>query len=98
MTPSQLDGVKAYGSAAENLLNNKDFALFVHHFKFEMASELTDISGHTQDDNARRVSIAHNIAGIEKFVSQLQKAVWYKEKVVTSQRPASGPLERTMED
>ena len=27
MTPAQLDRVKSYGSAAENLLANKDFAL-----------------------------------------------------------------------
>ena len=83
MTPSQKDGVKSYGSAAENLLANKDFALFVHHFKFDLADELGNIQGHTQDDNARRISIAHNLAGIDKFVAQLQRAVWYKNKVVT---------------
>ena len=85
MTPSQKDGVKTYGSAAENLLANKDFALFVHHFKFDLADELSSITGHTVDDNARRISIANNLAGIDKFVAQLQRAVWFKGKVVTLQ-------------
>ena len=64
MTAGQLDQVKVYGSNAENLLKNRDFALFVHHFKFDLADELSGIKGHTLDDNARRISIAHNIAGI----------------------------------
>jgi hypothetical protein len=89
MTSAQLDQVKAYGSNAEALLKNKDFALFVHHFKFDMAAELTNINGHTPEDNARRVSIAHNIAGIERFVDSLQRAVFYKNQAVTHQnRPA----------
>jgi len=87
MTASQLDAVKVYGTAAENLLRNKDFALFVHHFKFDLTDELTAISGHETQDNAKRVSIAHNIAGIEKFVSQLQRAVYFKDRVVSSQNP-----------
>jgi len=87
MTPSQLDNVKSYGSQAENLLNNKEFALFVHHFKFEMADELSAVSGHTADDNCKRVSIAHNIAGVDRFVAMLQRAVFYKNKVVSSQNP-----------
>ena len=37
MSPGQLDAVKTYGSGAENLLSNRDFALFVHHFKFDIA-------------------------------------------------------------
>jgi hypothetical protein len=85
MSPGQLDQVKVYGSNAENLLNNKDFALFVHHFKFDMTAELASIAGHTPDDNARRVSIAHNIAGIDKFVTSLKRAAYFKEKAVSIQ-------------
>lgn len=87
MSPSQLDSVKVYGSAAENLLKNKDFALFVHHFKFDLADELASIKGHTADDNCKRVSIAHNLAGIDKFVASLQSAVFYKTRVVNLQSP-----------
>lgn len=86
MTPSQLDAVKAYGSRAENLLANKEFALFVHHFKFEMTDELSSIAGHTRDDNCKRVALAHNIAGIDKFVESLQRAAYYKNKVVSQQQ------------
>ena len=89
MTAGQLDQVKVYGSNAENLLKNRDFALFVHHFKFDLEDELSGIKGHTLDDNARRISIAHNIAGIDKFVEQLQRAVYYKNQAVNQQtRPA----------
>lgn len=85
MTPGQLDSIKTYGSAAENLLKNKDFALFVHHYKFEVADELSGINGHTADDNCKRVALAHNIAGIDKFVSSLQRAVYYKNRAVSIQ-------------
>lgn len=85
MTPGQRDQVKVYGSAAENLLLNKDFALFVHHFKFDLADELANINGHSQDDNARRVAISNNLAGIDKFVSSLQKAVYFKNQAVSLQ-------------
>lgn len=88
MTPGQLDQVKVYGSGAENLLRNKDFALFVHHFKFDLAAELGNINGHTQDDNARRVAIANNMAGIDKFVDSLQRAVYFKNQAVSLQSPA----------
>jgi hypothetical protein len=85
MTPGQLDAIKVYGSGAENLLKNKDFALFVHHFKFDLADELSGINGHTADDNAKRVALANNIAGIDKFVSNLQRAVYYKNRAVSIQ-------------
>jgi hypothetical protein len=85
MSPGQLDAVKVYGSGAENLLANKDFALFIHHFKFDIANELSGINGHTSDDNCKRVALAHNIAGIDKFVSSLQRAVYFKNSAVSLQ-------------
>jgi len=88
MTPGQLDGVKVYGSAAENLLKNKDFALFVHHFKFDMADTMTSVIGHTPEENAMRLALVHNIGGIEKFVAYLQNAVQYKNRAVNQQSPA----------
>ena len=85
MTPGQLDQIKAYGSGAENLLANKDFALFVHHFKFDLADDLSGINGHTPEDNCKRIAIAHNIAGIDKFVASLQRAVYFKNSAVSLQ-------------
>lgn len=91
MTPGQLDQVKTYGSAAENLLTNKDFALFVHHCKFDLADDLAAINGHTQDDNSRRVAIANNLAGIDKFIASLQRAVYFRNQAVSIQ---TAPLEK----
>jgi hypothetical protein len=88
MTPGQLDQVKVYGSTAENLLKNKDFALFVHHFKFEISDQVSSINGHTEEDNACRLSLVHNIAGMNKFVEFLQNAVRFKNTAVNLQSPA----------
>lgn len=85
MSPGQLDAIKVYGSQAENLLKNKDFALFVHHFKFDLADELSGIQGHTPDDNCKRVALAHNIAGMDRFVSSLQRAVYWRNRAVSIQ-------------
>jgi hypothetical protein len=85
MTASQLDRIKQYGSNAENLLQNRDFAQFVHHYKFDMMDQLAGITGHTLEDNNSRVAIGHNLAGIDGFIASLQRAKWYKDKVVSLQ-------------
>ena len=61
MTPGQLDAVKVYGSSAENLLTNKDFALFVHHFKFDLAEELSGINGHSATINVNGSSNSYTV-------------------------------------
>jgi hypothetical protein len=83
MTPSQLDAVRHYGSQAEALLKNKDMALFIHHFKFEVADTLSSISGYSDQDNARRVALANELRGIDQFIATLQRAVYMKNKAVT---------------
>jgi phosphoribosylcarboxyaminoimidazole (NCAIR) mutase len=83
MTPSQLDAVKHYGSQAEALLKNRDLALFIHHFKFEVADTMSSISGHTQEDNARRVALSNELRGIDQFIATLQRAVYMKNMAVT---------------
>lgn len=85
MTPAQLDAVKHYGSQAEALLKNKDLALFIHHFKFEVADALSGINSHTTEDNARRVALSNELRGIDQFIATLQRAVYMKNKVVTQQ-------------
>jgi hypothetical protein len=85
MTPSQLDAVKTYGSQAETLLKNRDLALFIHHFKFEVADTLSSISSHLPEDNARRVALSNELRGIDQFVATLQRAVYMKNRVVTQQ-------------
>jgi hypothetical protein len=85
MTTSELDRVKSHGSTAEMLLKNKDLALFVHQWKFEVLDQLTAVSGHTADDNARRIALSNQLAGIESFVASLQRALYMKNRVVTLQ-------------
>ena len=85
MSASQLDRIKSYGSSAENLLSNREFAVFVHHYKFDLMNTLSGITGHTAEDNASRIAISHNLAGIDGFIASLQKAKWYKDKVVSQQ-------------
>lgn len=88
LTPAERDRVITHGSAAENLLRQKEFAQFVHQFKFDLADELTAIKGHTDEDNNRRVAVANQLVGIEGFVASLQRAVYMKSRAVTPQEPA----------
>jgi len=83
LTTSQKDQVKHYGSLAEALLKNRDLAMFVHHFKFSLADELASIRSHQQDDNARRVALSNELAGIDNFVSSLKRAVYLKNRIVS---------------
>ena len=85
MTAAQQDKVKSIGSSAENLLKNKDFAQFVHQFKFERIDVLADIAGHTDIDNAQRVAVANQLAGIDEFVRSLKRAAYLKNRVVSLQ-------------
>jgi len=85
LTPSQRDRVINYGSTAENLLKNKDLAMFVHHFKFSLADELVSIRSHTPDDNARRIALSNELAGIDNFVNSLKRAVYLKNRIGNTQ-------------
>jgi hypothetical protein len=91
MTPSQLDRVKEMGSQAENLLKNKDFAYFVHQFKFERVDVLTDIGGHTEADNSQRVALSNQLTGVDEFVKTLKRAVYFKNRVVSQQTGSTAP-------
>jgi Fic family protein len=85
MAPSELDRVKAHGSTAEALMKNRDLALFVHQYKFELADALSSITGHTQEDNNRRVAISNQLVGLDGFIATLKRAVYMKNRVVTQQ-------------
>lgn len=91
MTPSQLDRVKQIGSAAENLLKNKDFILFVRQFQIESVDTLTEIKSHTDEDNALRIAVSNQLSGIDSFIGLLKRQVFLKNKVVTQQQVAEEP-------
>ena len=81
LTAAQQDRIRHYGSQAEALLKNKDLAMFVHHFKFSIADETAGIRTHQLDDNAHRVALSNELAGIDDFVSSLKKAVYIKNRL-----------------
>jgi len=81
LTPSQRDAVKSYGSIAESLLTNRDLAMFIHHFKFEVNDAMANIRSHTEEANAERVALANQLSGIDSFVNTLKSAI-YKRNVL----------------
>ena len=81
-TPAQRDQAKKYGSDAEALLKNRELALFVHHFKFDLADGLITIPGHSADDNARRVAVANQLSGMDAFIASLKRAVMIKNRIL----------------
>lgn len=97
MTPGQRDKVISQGSEAEALLKNKQLALFIHMTKFDLADQLTAISGHSLDDNNRRIAISNQLAGLQSFIDTLQKAVYFKKRVVTQLNTTIEPTELNKE-
>jgi hypothetical protein len=86
LTPSQRDTVKHYGSQAEALLKNRELAMFIHHYKFEITDSLANLTGHSPDDNAARVALANNLSGIDGFVTSLKRAIYHKNKLLAAEQ------------
>lgn len=97
MSASQLDEVKNYGSRAEALLKNRDMAMMIHHFKFEVLDAITALNTHDTDSNSRRVALANQLSGVDAFVASLHRAVYMKNRVVTQQEdgPRVEPTDAT---
>ena len=85
LTPSQRDAVKQYGSLAEALMKNRDLAMFIHHFKFEVNDAMSNISTHTAEANAERIALANQLSGIDSFVNTLKSAVYKKNVLVRTE-------------
>jgi hypothetical protein len=86
LTPSQRDQIKHYGSQAEALLKNRDLAMFVHHYKFELADGLANITGHSDTDNQTRVALSNYLSGIDGFVTSLKRAIYQKNKITKAEQ------------
>ena len=91
LTPSQRDAVKHYGSQAETLLKNRDLAMFVHHYKFEITDALANLTGHSDTDNATRIALANNLSGIDGFVTSLKRAIYHRNKIVAFESQPDTP-------
>lgn len=87
MTPAQADKIRHYGTQAENLLTNRDLAMFIHHFKFEVTDQLAAMRGHTPNDDAERVALSNQLVGIDSFVSSLKRAAYLKSRIVSNETP-----------
>jgi hypothetical protein len=85
LTPSQRDAVKTYGSQAEALLKNRDLALFIHHFKFEVNDVVANIRTHSVDANAERIALANQLSGIDGFINTLKSAVYKKNLMIKAE-------------
>jgi len=94
LTVAQQDQVKTQGSQAEALLKNRDLAYYIHAVKFDILDQLSGIQGHSSDDNSRRIALSNQLTGIDQFVAALQRAVYYKNRVVKLQTtPIPNPEE-----
>lgn len=97
LTPSQRDRVKQHGSRAEALLKNPDMAMFIHQHKFDIMDQLSMISAHDPDSNARRIALSNQLVGIDAFVAGLQRAVYLKNRAVSEQEGPAEPRAATKE-
>lgn len=87
LTVSQRDRIKHYGSQAEALLKNKDLAMFIHHYKFQLADEIASIRGHQPDDDRLRVALGNSLSAIDDFINTLKRAVYLKNKLGNADAP-----------
>ena len=85
LTPSQRDAIKAYGSQAEALLKNRELAMFIHHFKFEVNDAMANIRSHSEEANAERIALANQLSGIDSFINTLKSAVYKKNVLVKAE-------------
>jgi hypothetical protein len=85
LTPSQRDAVKHYGSLAEALMSNRDLAMFIHHYRFEVNDQLVSITAHTPEANAERIALANQLSGVDAFINSLKRAVYRKNKLVSAE-------------
>lgn len=86
LTASQRDAVKHYGSLAEALVSNKDLAMFIHHFRFEVNDALVNITTHTPEANAERIALANQLSGVDAFVNSLKRAIYKKNKIIAAEK------------
>lgn len=91
MSPSQLDRVKSLGTAAENLLVNRDFVLFVRQHQLEIMDALVEIKGHAEENNSQRVALTNQLVGLDSFIALLKRAKYIKTRVVTLQEQPAEP-------
>ena len=91
LSVQQADRVKTLGSAAENLLKNRDFVLFVRQFQLETMDALNEITSYDESDNAKRIALSNHFNAIDGFINLLKRQVVLKNRVVSLQEKSQNP-------
>jgi len=91
LTPAQLDRVKQLGTAAENLLKNKDFVLFVRQYQLETMDSIVNVAGHTEESKTEMIALGNGLKGIDSFINLLKRQVYLKNQVVSQQTKVQDP-------
>ena len=91
LSVAQADKVKQLGSSAENLLKNRDFVLFVRQFQLETMDALNETTGHTSEDNAKRIALSNHFNAMDNFINLLKRQVALKNRVVSLQEKSQEP-------
>ena len=81
-TASELDEAESLIRYAEILLNDAMFKKFMRSVNNEIINEIMSITGHSVDDNARRVALNNQLTGINKVVDKLQGVAKTKQRLV----------------
>jgi len=89
LTPSQRDAVKSYGSQAEALMKNRELAMFIHHFKFEVNDVMANIRTHSEEANAERIALANQLSGIDSFINTLKSAIYKRNMLIKAEASES---------
>jgi len=85
LTPAQLDRVKQLGTAAENLLKNKDFVLFIRQFQLETIDGFVEVGGYSEESSNEMIALGHRLKGIDGLIGLLKRQVYLKNSVVSQQ-------------
>ena len=91
LSVTQADKVKQLGSSAENLLKNRDFVLFVRQFQLETMDSLNDTTGHSDEDNSKRIALSNHFNAMDGFINLLKRQVALKNRVVSIQEQSLKP-------
>jgi hypothetical protein len=54
---------------------------------------ITEIKGHSPDDNNYRVALGNQLSGIDGFIQILRRAKYIKNRVVTQQKEETPEVE-----
>ena len=91
LTVEQEDLIIQKGNIAEQLLANENLDSFINQYKFEVVSELSSFSSHSEEVNNKRIALANYISGIDGFIEYLQKSVNTKERIEVKRKGAIQP-------